>query len=426
MSTKFLSVFLSIIYLFGNVIFANAAQSNFWAERQKNREASSQPTPRTQLAALPSGMNALRPSSSDLLQQIPSIGKTLAIDSSVQSALPASISARVPADFQYLLRAIPANAGKIKEAYAAPGANGFVVLIQDVHMNREAQDNILAMMKSLGREANLVTDHALAIGVEGASGPFDFSAFHAFPNQKIMTAVADSYLHQNRISAPSNLGITTSEKLSTVFGIDDDQHYQANVEAYKSAVVQKKTISALLDKQKQTLQAEKEKTLNPELKKFDARRSAYESDELGFGDYVLSLQSLAEQDPDGSLDLVLEQFTAAYRMEKALDLTQVERERTRVVEELARQLSADELKQLIDESVAYRIGKVSYAGYYQSIQARMKRHNIPLSQYPAFDQYIRYVLLSDGINAEALFSSVQRLENNVLTRLCSTPNGERD
>ncbi len=413
---KIFSVLLSVVYLFGNVAFANAAQTNFWTERQKSRDLSEH----TQLAALPTGMNAARPSSMDLLQQIPSIGKTLA-GSALRTELPVKVSTQVPKDFQYLLRAIPVNAGKIREAYATPNSNKFVMLIQDVHMNREAQQNIDAMMKALGQEASVVTDRPLPIGVEGASVPFDFSAFHAFPDQKIITAVADSYLHQNRISAPSHLGMTTS-KLATIFGIDDEMHYQANVTAYKSAVTQRKTLSEALDKQKQILHAEKENVLNPELKKFDGRRTAYETGAMSFGDYVLSLQSLSEQESDADADLVLEQFVAAYRMEKSLNLGEVERQRGRVVEELARQLNADELKQLVEDSISYRIGKLSYAGYYQTVQTHMKRHNIPLSQYPAFDQYVRYVLLSDGIDAEKLFSSVKRLEAHELAALCKTPN----
>ena len=54
----------------------------------------------------------------------------------------------------------------------------------------------------------------------------------------------------------------------------------------------------------------------------------------------------------------------------------------------------------------------------------MPEKGINLAQFPAFDNYIRYVLLSDGIKADALFAAVTRL-SSILGLLATTPDEKR-
>src|SRR5262249_942472 len=128
----------------------------------------------SQLAALPSFGG---PNSSALLNQLPSIGATLPSVPKWGNSVKKS-TLKFPKKFQSLIDAIPLLYGSVQDVYdsqASPkigyaGASSAVVLIQDVHLNAEAQTNIAAILQELidQKQVGLV-------GVEGAFAALDFS-----------------------------------------------------------------------------------------------------------------------------------------------------------------------------------------------------------------------------------------------------------
>ncbi len=399
-----LGVFIAFVYFFGNVVLAHSAEVNFWRERQKKQTPPEKNE--VQLAALPASLPVGRDNPADLLRQIPTLSKTFNAIS--ENALPEKFKpSHVPADLRPVLERIPTNAGTIKQVSIAPTDKSMVVLLQDVHMNTEAQGNIAEIVKAM---------RVPVVAVEGAEGPFNFSDFENFKDGKIKKAVADSFLHQNLISAPSYAGVLSEKGKLQLVGVDDADRYQANVNAYKEATREKNAVEKRLKNKRRRLAEQKGKELNEALKKFDAHRAAYEDGTLAFGDYIKWLAS-----DDASNELVINQFLAAYQIEKRLDFERVERERARVVEQLAQKLDTSDLNSLLAQSVAYRLGKISYAGYYGWIKTFMTRAHLSLSDTPAFDEYIQYVLLTEGINAEKLFAAMKNLEARTVASLCRTP-----
>ena len=71
-----------------------------------------------------------------------------------------------------VVAAIPLTNGEVKRTDIVPDAAGAVVLVQDVHLNPDAQGNIAAILGSL-----VASRQAGVIGVEGAFNDFDFSPF---------------------------------------------------------------------------------------------------------------------------------------------------------------------------------------------------------------------------------------------------------
>jgi hypothetical protein len=60
---------------------------------------------------------------------------------------------------------------------------------------------------------------------------------------------------------------------------------------------------------------------------------------------------------------------------------------------------------------------LSFADYYQQLKTLCEIKGVSLRQTPAFDEYIRYVLLADGIHVDTLFKEISELENKVLADL---------
>ncbi|MBV9080114.1 MAG: hypothetical protein JO102_03225, partial [Elusimicrobia bacterium] len=408
---------LAAFYLTSSVALTYAQESNIWADRRRHPD----PPMDTRLAALPASMRGVGPS--DLLRQIPALNRPLA---AIGQPLTSSTASRLPRQVAPFIDAIPLNQASIHEIYLPPTvgpAGPLVVLIEDVHLNKEAQLNIAGVLASLCDKAVEEAPGApFVVGVEAAFGPFDFKPFRVFADKAAAKAVAAAFLDANKIAAPSYVGITAARDLAGFAGVDDEAHYRANVEAYRTASAVRPRVAEALAKSRIALAGEKARALNPDLARFDGLRSAYHNGGMGLGDYVSALSRFngAKEDGSADLDLVTEQFLDAFKIEKSLDFSRVERERTQIVEKLASKLTTAELRELLTEGLAYRAGRLGFADFYRGIKSLIDRHGISLASTPAFDQYLRYVLLSDGIKAEKLFEAVQRQENALVERLSRT------
>jgi hypothetical protein len=102
-----------------------------------------------------------------------------------------------------MLEAIPLANADIREISPSPNDNHPLVLIQDVHLIREAQSNIAATIESLIKSQTVT-----AIGLEGVFSPLDFSRLKSFSDQNAMNQVAIAFLQNNQLAAPSYVGIT--------------------------------------------------------------------------------------------------------------------------------------------------------------------------------------------------------------------------
>ena len=121
--------------------------------------------------------------------------------------------------------------GTIRKITAASKKGGGVVIhIQDVHRNFEAQQNIGKAVQEL-INANAVD----VVALEGAFAPIDLSWYRAYPHADVIKAVADWLLKENKISGPVYTGFVSKAPIPKFVGIDDKNHYDANVEAYRAA-----------------------------------------------------------------------------------------------------------------------------------------------------------------------------------------------
>src|SRR5262249_55978416 len=150
--------------------------------------------------------------------------------------------------------------------------------------------------------------------------------------------------------------------------------------------------------------------------RFDTARATYHAGRNGLGIYLKKLFSICGQEKEIA-DPALQQFLAAYRMESTLDFNQVEQERRVVLNQLTQRLTAAEVSTLVSQSVAYRAGALGFGDYFRSLQELCEQKRIHLDRTPAFNSYVRYALLSDGIQAGALSDSVVRLEEKIQTAL---------
>ncbi len=370
---KIFSFVLACVYLATNCVFSYAAETNFWVERK--RVASVPPTGlSTVILPVPSA------------QLLFSVGKLPQINSY----------------------------GSVRRIVGPSTSRKTVIHIQDVHRNPEAQANIARALQTL-----IGQNQVGLVALEGAFDPIDFSSVKKFPYPDSVKAVADYLLKTQKISgavyAMLTLRLRSGQAIPAVVGVDQREHYFANVEAYRQSAPLVAAAKESLRRRQGELDRKKVNALNPELRAFDATVSQYRAGSLSVKEYVRSLSSHTDVPPS------VQFFLRALTLESQLDFAGVEKERGRLLAALAEKLDSAETKDLIARSSSYRLGNMQHAEFYSYLENLCRRKNISLAaQYPSMDAYIRYVSLADALNAEDLIHDLRTAEDKRYALLAKT------
>lgn len=402
---RFLAAFVAGIYFSTQCVLANAPESNLWTERrEKARQLKGE---NLTIAALPAHLQSNN--LPQILNSLPPVSTTAA------QALPASVRASLSkdrlADISSLLAALPYSYGTVRQInMPAARTDKTVIHIQDVHQNQDAQTNIGKALQELidQNKVNLVA-------LEGTADPIDVSGFRAFPHRETVAKVADRMLRDNRISGPVHAALTSAKPIPPLIGIDHAQHYQANIEAYRAAAPVLENQKQILSKLQGRLNQKKKNVFNPDLLAFDDKMEAYRAGRRSLSDHI---QFLAAQKPvQGQVDIFLE----ALKMEASLNFQRVEAERAQLIEELVKKVGQEQITALIQQSVAYRLGQTRHTDFYGFLNNLCRKNGVALARFPAMDAYVRYILLSDNLEAEKLLAEVEFLEHSSTASLAKTP-----
>ncbi len=174
------------------------------------------------------------------------------------------------------------------DATSSPRGQLHIYLIRDIHRNAVAQKEIASILNKLADDKSIKL-----VGVEGAFGPFDFNAFRAFPRTNRLVS-AEKFLKANRISAPTYVGITREKSAVRTVGVDDQESYGRNVNAYMKAKRQQPNALRKLAIERELLFLNKKATFHGALRRFDDLRERYRAGEISFGEYLKTLARLTK------------------------------------------------------------------------------------------------------------------------------------
>ncbi len=363
--TRFLATALSILVFLAQCVFAHAAEVNFWTQRSNAQLASALPPIQKE--------NHIAGSAWDLPSECGSLRTVLRPDSSCDNHLT-------------------------------------VIHIQDVHQNAEAQSNISKTLKTL-----LDKNQVAMVALEGAFDELQLNSFQTYPYPEVIQTVADNLLKNKQLSGPLHAALTSPQATSVAFvGVDDQRHYDENVAAYLNAAPCAEKAKKALAEKKQELVRKKESTLSTALRKFDSTVECYQQDQISLSAYA---QTLLETEKFSGQHENIVHFLEAARLESTLDSNAVERERAQLISILARKLSPAAMTEFSNQTIAFRVGQLTHAHFYSNLQRLCDAHDIQLAQFPSMQRYLRYVMLSDGIDAKKLFQELRRTEKTVYAAL---------
>jgi len=399
--------FVAVSFLFSTVS-APFAQANFWQERRnaaqelkKEQSSGALQSPETLLAQLPSvGQNIL-----------PTFEKGTVPFRGLSPFPDRTQTPKLISGLEWITT-LPLNYATFKKA-SIPATwkpkDPIVIYIQDAHLNKDAQTNI-------GKSIQHFIDHGNLdlVALEGAFDPIDLSHFRSFPHPEAVHKVADYLLRENKISGAIHTAFTSPKAIPSYIGVDDKAHYDANVEAYKKSFPQVSLYKEKLEQLKKELQSEKARTFNPQLLEFDTKIQQYQQGKEKLGAYI---QILSDRHSGESRNPETRIFLKALEFESTLDFPQVEKERSLLLKKLVQNLSKAQMQQVLNASLAYRLGNIKNKDFYVYIKDLCQKNGVSFKTVPTMEKYLQYVILADSIDAEKLFDEVKEMEENVYSSL---------
>src|SRR3989338_8667578 len=343
-----------------------------------------------------------------------------------------------------------------------PQPNSLVVLVQDAHGIYEAQKNIAFLIKEF-------TEMGVGlVGVEGSVGRMEgLEKWRRISDKKILMGIAGCLMEKGLLTGVEVAGLSSESVLNCknkihdvclkshgslvdFYGVEDKDKYLEQVRSFKETLNINKEVEEWQGRIKKEISDLKDKFYTKELKELDQYKNRYESSQIQLGEWLeflnseemsfkcqcktqLQLQSHSQSQSQSQSQKKLQlqsqpqpqfesqlyqkskpnlhKYLNAYRLEKAIDFKKVSEEQKKVLEQLSAKLSKNELMGLLEESVAYRLGKIGYEEFYSGIKGRCDKAGINIT--PELNKYIKYVVGVEGIDRDRLFVEVKELEDEV-------------
>jgi phosphoenolpyruvate synthase/pyruvate phosphate dikinase len=299
---------------------------------------------------------------------------------------------------------------------AKRGDAPLIIHIQDAHGIEDAQRNMAAMIRGLTERANVSL-----VGMEGASGAFTADRYRRYSTPAITRGLAESFLKDGLLGGPEYVALTAS-KPTLLWGIENLDLYQGNVQAFKDSLKGKHAIRKLLAEIRSSNEHRKKKVFSPALRTFTLHATQYTNQEESLGSYARFLLGSLESITGAKIDYPhVRFFLKATDQEHTLDFQAVETERTRLIQTLVQTLSKKDLTLLVQQSARCRTGEISLGGYHQFLRVVCRDNRISTDRFGPLQRYIEYVLLAEKINPPQLLKEVALLEKEVEDRLALTP-----
>ncbi len=382
---------LTLVYAFVNVAAAHSAESSFWSERRRARGE----RPAALLARNDGGAAISFPAGLALPPLRPE---------------PAAAVRVAPGVSEGLFTVLTPDVGTVQSISAAarPG-RPTVLFVQDLHQNEGAQRNIGKVLRRMA-DAGLLDWVAL----EGAAGPLRFDRWRDYPRRDIVAGVGDFLLANHRLSGPAHAVFSSAAAPPAIDGVDNPSLYAANVDAYLRARERAPRLRQQLDRQR-SVHREGVARLGPSLREYVRSTKAHESGAATLGAHARVLATLA---PAAELPPAFLEFVRVLGMESALDFSRVESERARVLSELTERLTPSEKEGLLNDSVAFRAGRLRHDRFYETLRRLVKRKGVAPSA--DFDRYVEYVVRAGRINGADLQRALRDVDQAVRTRWART------
>lgn len=305
--------------------------------------------------------------------------------------------------------------GRVRES--AKGAQDRMIIhIQDAHCVYEAQKNIIGLVKDFYKNHNV-----RLVAVEGADAYFDADELASFPISSVKKDVADYFLKNGRITGVEYM-LVEDELPLAVRGAESRDLYIDNYNAYMECMPKDDdAVVKLIGSISDAYEALKPEMLNDQLMALDAQAQQYREGSLQFVDYSMYLIDLAK-----NMDVSLagyENFAKLIEVrnqEENIDFAKILTESSNLIDELSGKVTKDQLTQLLNKNLFYKIGKISPYVFYSFLREVCRDAEVDMAAYPNVVAYTDYLALYQSIDDIQISQELATLEDAIEDGLASS------
>ncbi|MFC1548408.1 hypothetical protein ACFL5E_00440, partial [Candidatus Omnitrophota bacterium] len=296
-----------------------------------------------------------------------------------------------------------------------------IIHIQDAHASLSAQHSIVNLLDSL------VTNYDLRmIAIEGATGYVDTSLLQTFPDKDIRKDTAEFLMREGRMGAGEFFTITNDGPEVSLYGIEDEELYQANVDSFRTVATERafhvENINAFLEQ----LELMGEKISSDDLRILNRNCVLHREGRLSFTDHWKYLSELAEKEKiDFSEYTELSKLLKSIELERSIDFAKANLERRVLISRLSDEMDREELEGLVLKSLEFRQNKISQKTFHMYLIDLAEKHGIPSDGFGNLIMFTRYVSIYESVELFELYREIAELEDNVREKLFRN-NDERE
>ncbi len=368
------------------VIGAAPVEASFWEERARARRPEAGPVrPGLLMAQLPAAVRVpLAPAG---------------------AAVPSSPVPRSEPSVPGWARGAVSRHGEVRNLWEGTARGPRVFLLLDAHDVFSAQRNIAGFLSHFSSTARPL------VGVEGTAGAFAFDRYRELLPPADQRALADHLLKKGLVNGVELFALTT-DTLPALWGVETPALYDANVRAYRASLPVGGKTRAALARLKTAAQEEADRLFSLDLRALDGEIAARHEDQSDASRYAAVLAA-ALGDAVGPQT---RRFLSAKQLEEGFSFPDVEQARAAFIERVSPRLTPLETEFLVRLTSAFRAGNLSAREYYARLEETAAAKGVPVSAYPPFQKYIRYVAAAEAVDPTALLEEWDASEERAYAR----------
>ncbi|MEI8344545.1 MAG: hypothetical protein WCG06_00565, partial [Candidatus Omnitrophota bacterium] len=288
----------------------------------------------------------------------------------------------------------------------------FVINIQDAHESLGAQKSIVKILELLAKDYDLGL-----VGIEGSSGAVDTALAAAFPVESVRRGVAESLLSQTKISAGEFYRIVSNSK-AEIYGVEDRELYARNLEDYKKVIEMRPTAKVQIEKLEKIFQQMEPGVFSDALMRIRKSRRLEQKGEIGIEEFFKNLRdSAAGVGLSCGRYPNLARLVEAMEMEKGIDFTRADAERSDLIRSLAGKLNQKQMQDLVYKSMQTKLGRLSPGRYHGYLAGLIVPAGLEETAYPNLLRYARYCSLYEDADLLTVFGEIAAFEDAIKEQL---------
>lgn len=307
---------------------------------------------------------------------------------------------------------IPESYGIVeKSSFDKYSSQKFVFLLKDAHCNYDAQHNIAKILEVLVRDYKIDM-----VAMEGAVELLDYNKFETLPNDTAREKTADTFVKRGILTGPEYLKISKDGKLAfNIYGIENEKLYMENFIMFRQTIEHLEETELFIGELNRIVKNLKEKIYTTELMEFDDKAASYYENAFALTDWIKELNVQAgrtgmELKGYPNFMLTLDSII----LEEGIDFKKVEEERAVALNNLEKVLSQEGLKDMLEKSLQFRLGKIAAVDYYKYLGDVLAQNGVDAAgKFQNLMKYAQLVKFQSWINNNALFHEISKIEDNI-------------